>query len=283
MAETLEKISFCGLNLAAVTRERVLAFLNVELDRGERLKISTPNAEIINQTFDLPAYRDLINSFDLNLPESTGPWFIANLFGKKLPTRLHGSDFMEDLARLACDRGLGLFLLGDSEGVNQGARRYFEGKYLGLRVGGSGGFKFVNPPLMSVTPAPEPGSTDPLSCHPERSRRVKDDINYVLPEEVVSKVKEFGPCVLLVALGMRKQEFAIAKYCALWPEVKIAMGIGGALAMVSGHLRRAPKLFRTLGLEWLWRLALEPKRIGRIFTAVVVFPIRAIIYRYLSK
>lgn len=57
----------------------------------------------------------------------------------------------------------------------------------------------------------------------------------------------------------------------------IKMGVGGALDYLTGRKKRAPRVFRFIGLEWLWRLILQPKRIKRIFRAVIVFPLRAIL------
>jgi N-acetylglucosaminyldiphosphoundecaprenol N-acetyl-beta-D-mannosaminyltransferase len=57
------------------------------------------------------------------------------------------------------------------------------------------------------------------------------------------------------------------------PKVKIAMGIGGAFNFIAGIKKRAPKLIQKIGLEWLYRLIQEPKRIKRIYNAVIKFPI----------
>ena len=63
-----------------------------------------------------------------------------------------------------------------------------------------------------------------------------------------------------------------------YPDVRMAIGCGGAFAMLAGSLPRAPGWMQRVGLEWLWRLWLEPKRIGRILRAVFVFPVRALVY-----
>jgi len=59
--------------------------------------------------------------------------------------------------------------------------------------------------------------------------------------------------------------------------VKIAMGVGGSFDYISGKAGRAPRLIRKIGLEWLWRLFAEPKRIKRIFKATILFPILVLI------
>jgi len=83
------------------------------------------------------------------------------------------------------------------------------------------------------------------------------------------------PAVVFVALGAPKQTLWIeAQRAALTQAgVKIAIGVGGALAMLAGETPRAPRLFRRLNLEWAWRLLLEPQRGGRMWRATVTFPL----------
>ncbi|MBT4277957.1 WecB/TagA/CpsF family glycosyltransferase [Candidatus Falkowbacteria bacterium] len=77
--------------------------------------------------------------------------------------------------------------------------------------------------------------------------------------------------ILLVALGAPRQEKFIYHNLAKISSVKVAMGVGGSFDFLTGKIKRAPKIMRILGIEWLWRLIQEPKRIKRILTAVVVF------------
>lgn len=78
--------------------------------------------------------------------------------------------------------------------------------------------------------------------------------------------------ILFVAFGAPKQEKWINDNLKKYPAVKLAMGVGGAFDFVSGGVRRAPKFLRKAGLEWFWRLIIQPWRIKRIFKATVVFP-----------
>lgn len=80
------------------------------------------------------------------------------------------------------------------------------------------------------------------------------------------------PAVLFVALGAGKQEKWIVQNLKAMPSVKLAMAVGGAFDFISGRVKRAPKIFRLLGLEWFWRLTVQPWRLKRIFRAVIVFP-----------
>lgn len=90
---------------------------------------------------------------------------------------------------------------------------------------------------------------------------------------VIEKINQFQPDVIFVAFGAPKQEKWIRDNLKKMPSVKIAAGVGGAFDFISGRIKRAPAWTQGMGLEWLWRLAMEPKRIGRIYNAVVKFPL----------
>ncbi|MEK7072733.1 MAG: WecB/TagA/CpsF family glycosyltransferase [Patescibacteria group bacterium] len=90
-------------------------------------------------------------------------------------------------------------------------------------------------------------------------------------EIIISKIKASGANILLVGFGQVKQEMWIHNNLDKLPRIKVAMGVGGTFDYLSGHIKRAPKFLRSIGLEWLFRLFIQPQRIGRIFNATVKF------------
>ncbi len=90
-------------------------------------------------------------------------------------------------------------------------------------------------------------------------------------KNVIDKINNFVANIVFVALGAPKQEKWIYNNKEKMPNVKVFMGVGGAFDMIAGTKPRAPRILRYLGLEWLWRLIIEPKRIKRIWNATVVF------------
>lgn len=80
------------------------------------------------------------------------------------------------------------------------------------------------------------------------------------------------PTVMFVALGAPKQEKWISRHLRLMPQIRLAIGVGGAFDYISGNVKRAPLAVRKAGLEWFWRLITEPWRFKRIYQAIVVFP-----------
>ena len=86
--------------------------------------------------------------------------------------------------------------------------------------------------------------------------------------------------VLIVSLGAPLQEKFIAKYISKFPNSKIAIGVGGTFDYWTGKKRRAPKLVRKAGFEWLWRFFIQPNRAKRIINATILFPYFALKENY---
>ncbi len=86
------------------------------------------------------------------------------------------------------------------------------------------------------------------------------------------RIRQCQANILVVALGAPRQEKWIYENLKKIPSVKVAIGVGGVFDLISGRIRRVPKFLQKIGLEWFWRLIKEPKRLPRIFEAVVIFP-----------
>jgi N-acetylglucosaminyldiphosphoundecaprenol N-acetyl-beta-D-mannosaminyltransferase len=82
--------------------------------------------------------------------------------------------------------------------------------------------------------------------------------------------------------GAPFQEKFIYHGLVKWPNARLAIGVGGAFDFLTGKIKRAPDFMRAAGLEWVWRLAREPKRYKRIFNAVMVFPAKFIAWRFIK-
>jgi len=87
-------------------------------------------------------------------------------------------------------------------------------------------------------------------------------------EKAIERINSVKPDILLVGLGSPKQEKFIYENFKKMPSVKVAIGVGGAFDFISGRVKRAPRIIQKIGLEWLWRLILQPKRFKRIFIGV---------------
>ncbi|MFH1781481.1 MAG: WecB/TagA/CpsF family glycosyltransferase, partial [Patescibacteria group bacterium] len=102
------------------------------------------------------------------------------------------------------------------------------------------------------------------------------ELRYSGEGKVEQMIDQFRPDLVFVALGAPDQEKWIAHHIRKFGYVKMYAGIGGGFDFLAETQKRAPAWVRKTGFEWLWRLIRHPNRIGRIFNAVVVFPVKVL-------
>ena len=189
--------------------------------------VVTPNPEIVDLARADAGYRDLLNGAGLVLPDGIGVVYAAKLLGRPLTGRVPGIDFATGLLDRLAKNGGKLFLLGAKPGVAEQAAARLKAAHPGLVICGvnDGYFKDSAP--------------------------------------VVEKIKEAAADVVFVCLGAPKQEKWMAQY---GPETgaHLMAGLGGALDVYAGNVKRAPVLWQKLGMEWASRLIRQPSRIGRM-------------------
>ncbi|MGD0834791.1 MAG: WecB/TagA/CpsF family glycosyltransferase, partial [Candidatus Dormibacteria bacterium] len=150
--------------------------------------------------------------------------------GHRLPERVAGSDLVPSIAAHAEWSGARLFLLGGRGGVTQAAAAELRRRHPRLQVSGT-----LEPPLASLSEMPD--------------------------DEIVARIREAGADILLVGFGHPKQDLWIAANRHRLP-VSVAIGVGGSFDLIAGRLNRAPAWARRSGLEWLYRLVQEPRRLA---------------------
>lgn len=225
-------------------------------ERKKKLFCVTPNPEICLAAENNAGFLKVLKAADLSIPDGFGIlWAGRYLNGSKnlirwgwtllspwvtkkkgvFFERVTGTDVMNQFCQKSKRR---VFLLGASPEVNRNLTEKL--KKAGTKVVGS-------------------YSGDPSVENEEVIRQMIDT-----PETEV----------LFVAFGAPKQEEWISRNLPKMKNVRVAMGIGGAFDFLVGKRKRAPQWMRKIGLEWLYRVIIEPSRIGRIFNATVVFPWR---------
>ncbi len=222
------------------------------LSLSGQFKIFTPNPEMVVKAQEDEYFKQVLNSGDLNLCDGTGVRIFTGI------ERVPGVDFMLDLCQLAVEKEKRIYLLGsgNDEVVYKVYIKLLK-KFPSLKIAGYD----KGPAVADV-------------CHSEQSEEslsIKEGTFVSVNDDSLEKINAVKPDILFVAFGMGKQEKWIFENLAKMPTVKIAMGVGGSFDFIAGKAKRAPLFLRRLGLEWLYRLAQEPKRIGRIFNATFKF------------
>jgi len=116
-----------------------------------------------------------------------------------------------------------------------------------------------------------------------KSKVIGVEHGYQNLSKVIKKINKLSPNILLVAMGSPKQEKWIFNNLNKMPSVKVAIGVGGAFDFISGHIKRAPRFLQKTGLEWLWRLIIQPKRIKRIYNGVIKLGFLTLKWKILKK
>lgn len=206
--------------------------------------VVTANPEILLEARRDTAYAETLKQADVRLVDGFGLW-LATFCRTK---RVTGVEFAERLLQVAYDKKWRVGLFGGMHGEAEASLPDIKRAY----------------PDLSIL-AEQGGRVS--------STGEEDDAT----EEARGRMMQFSPHVLLVAMGHPRQEAWIAKHRNDFPELKAIVGVGGTFMFWSGKSKRAPHFMRSFGLEWLWRLIVEPYRWKRIVNAVVVFPILALI------
>ena len=241
-------VTILGVRVDAVTMPQTLAWVEAAVtapaaDRRPR-HICTANPEFLRTARRDPEFRRVLNAADLVLPDGVGLLWAARRLGDCLPERVAGSDLIYRLAELAGGHGWRVYFLGATEGVARAAAERLRALNPGLVIAGT----FAGDPSPAAAGA------------------------------LVAGVRAARPELLLVAYGAPAQDKWIARHKDEL-DVPVSMGVGGSFDFVAGVAQRAPAWAQRAGLEWLHRLWRQPWRAGRIFSAVVAFPLAVLVNR----
>lgn len=237
-------VKILGVRVDKITKAQALEEFQKLLD-GDRCElIVTPNAEIVEKASKTPQLRRIINEeAAIVTPDGVGLIYASKLKGDPIQEKVAGIDFAHSAIELCAQLGRSVYLLGSKPGVAEAAAANLEKEIPGLKIAGF------------------------------RDGYFKDEEE----SEVVAEINASGADFLCVALGSPKQEYFVIKHRDAL-KVKAAAGLGGSLDIWSGQLNRAPKFYIDHGLEWLYRMIQEPKRLKRL-PALPVFLIKAAIRR----
>lgn len=238
-------INILGINVSTLKKSEIIGKIKWFLANGGQHQIITPNPEFILAARKDEEFFYILNSSGLAVPDGIGLKFAALAMGKKL-YRFAGADLAKEILKIAEEKNLKVGIVNWD-------------KALSKKEDIENNLKREYPKLKFIA---------------ENVNR--QAISYKL------KAISYEPDILFCTLGAPWQEKFIYHNLKNLPSVKIAIGVGGAFDFLTKKIKRAPNFLRTIGLEWLWRLILEPKyRFKRIYNAVIVFPCVFIKWRFI--
>lgn len=244
-----KKIDVYGVSISKITMEEAREQIKEFVKSDSFHSIYTPNPEIIMLAKNDPSFHEILEEADLVVPDGIGVVIASRIKkGEKLPERVAGYDLVQNTMKDAVCEGYKYYFFGSKPGYADQAAANMRKTYPGIQIVGTrdGYFK------------------------PEDEEAIVADIN------------RSGANILLVGTGAPKQEKWIESHRHLLPNVRVAVGVGGSIDVMSGNVKRAPLAFQKLGLEWFYRLLKEPTRFKRMLV-LPEFLIKVIFYKQSAK
>lgn len=226
------RVTVAGVGLDPVREDEVVARVVEALHAGVGGHIVTPNVDICRIAAGDPALGALLAGAEIAVADGMPLVWAARLLGTPLPGRVTGADLIWSLSAAAARHDFPIYLLGGAPGVPQAAARALAARFPGLRVAG--------------TAAPPHG----FETDPARLARLR------------AELRAAAPRIVFAGLGFPKQDRLIATLRTDLPRAWF-VGCGAAIEFAAGTRPRAPMWMRRAGLEWAFRLAGEPVRLGR--------------------
>lgn len=222
---TFPSASFLGIRMDLITRSDLLGAVTRAIGGAHRLTIMYVNAHCMNVADRDSEYRAILDRADVVYCDGTGVKLGARLLGIQVPERMTGADWIYDLAAMAARCGYTLFLLGGRPGSSEEAAARLVAEQPGLKI-------------VGTAPGYDAGTA------------TLETINAARPD------------ILLVGMGTPTQERWISvNRDAL--DVPVVWAVGALFDFVSGRIPRGPAWMTEHGLEWLCRLAVEPRKLWR--------------------
>ena len=226
------KISVRGVNIDNVTMDEATEIIDTFAASKSFHAVFTPNAEIVQLCVEDKDMLELVNSADLIVPDGAGVVLASKILKKPLKGKVAGVELGEKAISLSNEKGYRVFLLGSKPGIAELAAEKLREKYPDFNLVGTNDGYFKKEGAES--------------------------------DAVIDKINSANTDILFVCLGVPAQEKWIMANRDKLKNVGLIMGLGGSLDSYAGTVKRAPKIFIKLGLEWFYRLIKEPKRIGRM-------------------
>jgi len=232
-----ERIDVLGIGVSSINLDDAVA--RIERWIGERSKnyVCITGAHGVMLSRRDRQLRDIHNAAGMVTPDGMPLVWLSRLLGSCRTARVYGPDLMRRLTAVSAKRGYRQFYYGGAEGVAETLAQSLADTHPGLQVAG----RFC-PPFRELTP--------------EEDRAVVDTINTARPD------------ILWVGLSTPKQEYWMASHLGRI-HAPVMVGVGAAFDFLAGTKPQAPLIMQRNGLEWLFRMASEPGRLGRRYAYIV--------------
>jgi N-acetylglucosaminyldiphosphoundecaprenol N-acetyl-beta-D-mannosaminyltransferase len=226
--DDIEEVSIFNIRINPLRRFEFLAIIESAIRNGRQLAQFGVNSATINDIVRNVEFRHTINSADLVHIDGMSVVWALRSFGYKIPERVATPDLADDILAMAERERMSIFLFGAQENILSLCRKNIEKKFPNIVIAGSRNGYY----------------------NPEEEKGIFDLINNASPD------------ILFLGMSSPKKELFFESYRHKL-EAKYILGVGGYFDIMSGLIRRAPRWMQDTGLEWLFRLIQEPRRLWK--------------------
>lgn len=246
---TITQVEFLGLRFHRMPQEKAVETLLALAKSDRTYRVYFANAHSIEVASRQPELAQALKRSSLLLADGSGVLLGSRLAGKSLVHNLNGTDLIPALCQAASpQRPLSVYFLGAKPAIAQQAADNLARRYAGLRIAG------VRDGYFSEAELPR----------------------------VLQSIREAQPDVLLVAMGTPLQEIWIDRHASQLPGI-VCIAVGGLFDFMAEQVVRAPKIFRVLGIEWIWRLMMEPTRLWKRYTVGNLIYLKVLVTAWLQE
>jgi len=244
-----------GISIDNLTKIEIQQKVESFLTEDKFHQIATINPEFILAAQENMEFKNILNSCDLNIADGFGIKLAFWRYGKILKYRMAGIDLMREILQLANAKKLSVFLAANKNGLSS--------------------WEETRDAILRIYPNLEIYGSN-INCHSERSDSEAEESNLNTESRSLDYARDdTNICdIIFCNFGAPYQEIFLRSQKG--GKIRLAMGVGGSFDYLTGKTPRAPQFLRQMGLEWLWRLLMQPKRWKRIWNATIIFPIKVI-------
>lgn len=236
-SQPASRMNILGVGVNTINMSDAVELSDSLIRSGQRSYICVTDVHTVIEAQSDTVLRSILNNSFLTTPDGVPLVWIGRMLGHRRLRRVYGPDFLIEMCKVSAQRKYRHFFFGGKTGVAQRLSAKLRERFPGLEIVGT-----YTPPFRPLTRDEE--------------------------QELAQMVEEAQPDILWVGLGSPKQERFMAEFCGRL-NVKLMVGVGAAFDIHSGAVKEAPQWLKNMGLQWLHRLAQEPRRLWKRYSICI--------------
>ncbi len=226
------RVNILDVEVSRYDLEETMDLFANAIDNGHKLRVSVTPVNCVLWAYRDEKLKNIYNSADLVTADGVPLVWASKFLGPSIKGRVTGLDLLPEFSKISAEKGYRYFFLGAAEGVATKLANHLKGLNPGLNVVGT-----YSPPFA-------------------------DQFSEIENNKMIDMINKSKADILWVSLTAPKQDYWIAEHFDRL-NVSIAIGVGAAFDVVAGNIKRSPKWMQRAGLEWLFRLIQEPRRLSK--------------------